>query len=143
TLPDAKPIGDDLVTRPRPLVQEPAFWLLWLIPLLAFIGELIIRRRERYLNANEEAIRSSRALKRARKSIGQARRKRDDAHGAAARILTAYLSDKLNRPVVGMTRSALAQLLMARGIPPHLIERIETILSASEAGRYGGPTRGE
>ena len=142
-LPEPKPAADGLVSLPRPLIQEPAFWLLWLVPLVAFIGELVIRRRERYLSANEEQIRSSRALRQARKALAQARRKREDPHGAAARVLNGYLSDKINRPVVGLTRSALAQVLLARGIPPELIERVETCLSASEAGRYGGPSRGE
>ena len=142
-LPEPKPAADGLVSLPRPLIQEPAFWLLWLVPLVAFIGELVIRRRERYLSANEEMIRSSRALRRARQALAQARRKREDPHGAAARVLNGYLSDKVNRPVVGLTRSALTQVLLMRGITPQLIERVETCLSASEAGRYGGPSRGE
>ena len=142
-LPETKPAGDGLVSRPRPLIQEPAFWLLWLVPLIAFIGELFIRRRERYLSANEEMIRSSRALRRAQKALVQARRKKQDAHLAAAQVLNGYLTDKLNRPVVGLTRSALVQLLLTRGISPALIERVETALTASEAGRYGGPARGE
>ena len=113
------------------------------MPLIAFIGELFIRRRERYLSANEEMIRSSRALRRAQKALVQARRKKQDAHLAAAQVLNGYLTDKLNRPVVGLTRSALVQLLLTRGISPALIERVETALTASEAGRYGGPARGE
>lgn len=142
-LPQPRRADDGLTSVPRPLIREWVFWLLWLIPVIAFIGELIIRRRERYLDANENQIRSSQALKKARKALAQARRKPEDAHGAAARILNGYLSDKLNRPVVGMTRYALTQALLERGISSALIDRIETCLSASEAGRYGGPARTE
>jgi hypothetical protein len=143
TLPELKPAEDGLASLPRPLIQEPAFWLLWLVPIIAFVGELFIRRRERYMNAHEDEIRSSRALRQARKALAQARRRREDPHGAAARVLNGYLTDKLNQPVAGMTRAALTQALLARRIAPALIERVDTCLSASEAGRYGGPSRGQ
>ena len=129
--------------RPPRVRRTLVLQYLLVVALIAFVGELVIRRRERYLSENEDFIRSSRALKRARKALAQSRRKREDSHGAAVRVLHSYLSDKVNRPVVGMTRSALAQVLLARGIQPELIDRVETCLTASEAGRYGGPARGE
>ena len=47
------------------------------------------------------------------------------------------------RPKVVFWAVALTQALLGRGISPPLIERVESCLSASEAGRYGGPARGE
>jgi len=129
--------GDGPQTIGAALVGQPAFWALWAAPVVAFLGNLLIRRRERYLLANEASLRSRRALGKARKMLAQARRRHDDSHDAAARALTAYLSDKTGQPVGGMTRAMLCRMLAAQGISPDLIERVEWCMAASEAGRFG------
>jgi hypothetical protein len=81
-------------------------------------------------------VRSSKARKRAKKALTQARRQKGDAYSTTGQILTAYLADKLDRPVAGLTHQALAELLGQQGVGPDPIERIQVILTTSELGRF-------
>ena len=50
--------------------------------------------------------------------------------------MTAYLSDKLDQPVAGLTHQALDALLEAKGLGPELVERVNTCLTDAELGRF-------
>jgi len=54
----------------------------------------------------------------------------------AGQILTTYLADKLDRPVVGLTHQALAELLAEKGVSAELVERVEVLLDSSTVGRF-------
>ena len=51
-------------------------------------------------------------------------------------MLAGYLADKLDRPVAGLTRPALAAVLAEHGLDPALIERVNTCLAEAELGRF-------
>lgn len=119
----------------QPLTSQPLYWLAWGVPLAALVGDVVWQRREQYRQRNGAVVRSSQARKKAKKAMAQAR-KQDDLYAAAYQILSAYLSDKLNQPVVGLTRQALASLLTEHGLTVYLVERIKECLDRSELGRF-------
>lgn len=118
------------------LTQQPAFWLLWAVPVFLLVGQFGWQRWQNSRHYNAATRRSQQAAKKARQALRQARRSQERAYDAAGQILNSYLSEKLNHPVSGMTQSSLATLLQSRGISPRLIERVQNCLALSEMGRY-------
>ena len=119
----------------QPLTSQPWYWLAWGIPLAALVGNGVWQRREQYWQRNGAVIRSSQARNKAKKTLAQAQ-KQPDLYAAAHQVLSVYLSDKLNQPVVGLTRQALANLLTEREVTSNLLERLEDCLDRSELGRF-------
>ena len=118
------------------LTQRAGFWLLWIVPLLFLVGQFTWQKRRKQVIDNPEIQRKRQAAKQAQREIRKARKNPDDARNAAGRILTQYLTDKLNQPVVGQTQEDLTKLLMGCGIDTDLVERVQSCLVLSELGQY-------
>jgi hypothetical protein len=131
-----KPIPSELSFGGQAVTDSPMYWLAWGIPLVGLVGHLAWKRREQYWQNNGHLARSSQAGKKARNALARARNAREDVYSAAGQILSDYLADKLDQPVVGLTHQALAEILTANNIPIDLIERTQACLAASELGRY-------
>jgi hypothetical protein len=130
TVPSSLGSGDEQVTA------SGLYWAAWAFPLLGAAGYFAWQRRQRYWERNLGLARSAQARKEAQKALARARKQKGDAYSAAGQILTAYLADKLDRPVTGLTHQALANLLTERGVPAGLAERVEVLLVTSELGRF-------
>lgn len=151
--PAANDAGSPLTTAPvglelRP--QKPAvsswsntatlparggYWLLWLLPLALIAGSIGWSRYSRHRQATADVRRSSQAAKKARLAL-QAAHKQADADSEVGRVLLTYISEKLNRPVAGLTQTGLGELLAAQGVDAALIARVQTILTLGEMGRF-------
>jgi len=131
-----KPVPDHLGVSDEPLAMSGLYWAAWAFPLVGAAGFFAWQRRQRFLENNLGIARSSRARRKARKALAQARKQNGSALDAAGQILTAYLADKLNRPVAGLTHQALAGLLTERGLQADLIERVDVLLVTSDLGRF-------
>jgi hypothetical protein len=115
---------------------SPLYWLAWAVPLLGIVGNFVWQRRQHYWQNNAGLARSSGARKKAKKALARARRETGDPYNAGGQVLTAYLSDKLDQPVAGLTHQALATLLEARGLGSKLTERVNACLTDAELGRF-------
>lgn len=138
--PDLRPIkvaaaSQGLVATPS-LPQQPAYWALWALPVALVAGQYTWQRRQRFNRANAAALHSQRAAKQAGRALRDAEKRPDLADQAAGRILVEYLDAKLLQPVTGMTRQALGDLLLLRGVSPDLAGRVQALLTRCEAGRY-------
>jgi hypothetical protein len=131
-----KAVPSELGTNEAPLTRSGLYWAAWIFPLFGAAGYFVWQQRQRYWERNLNLVRSSKARKKAKKALAQARRQKQDIYGTAGQILTAYLADKLDRPVAGLTHQALAEVLSQEGVGPDLIERIQVILTTSELGRF-------
>jgi len=131
-----KAVPSELDQSNRPVTQSALYWLAWVFPVMGAVGYFGWQRRQRYWETNLGLARSSQARKAARKALAQARKQERGIYSAAGQVLTAYLSDKLDMPVTGLTHQALAELLAERGVGPDLIERVEVVLVSSELGRF-------
>ena len=59
-----------------------------------------------------------------------------DGYAAAHRALLGYLSDKLNRPTVGLTTASLIGLLRDANLNPALIDTVQLTLEKIDIGRF-------
>lgn len=119
-----------------PLVRQPLFWVLWTVPLLLLAGQFGWQRRQMNRQNNVALHRSQQAAGKARQALKQAAKDPGIAKSAAGQILTTYLVEKLDRPLVGATQSQLTELLIANGVSPDLASDVQDLLMASEMGRY-------
>ena len=92
-------------------------------------------RRQRFLKDTAYA-RSQRARRAALKILASAGQHEEDGYAAAQRALLSYLSDKLNRPTVGLTTNELVILLGEQNLDPALIERVRAALAEIDASRF-------
>jgi hypothetical protein len=120
----------------NPLPRQTWYWLLWGLPLLLLAGQYVVQRRQAALEANPALLRSRNAKRQAHQALTAARQHPDRTYRSAEDILTGYLAGKLNRPVVGLTRQELTELLLCQGIDSELAERTQNCLLASQAARY-------
>lgn len=134
-----KPVPETLDRAGDPVVAQPWYWALWVMPLTVLAGGFTWQRRRAYLAENAGAVRASRALKEARRGLNGLRRGAPDESAlfaGAYAILTEYLAAKIQRPVIGLTRPALTDLLNEQGADAALIERTCRALDAADDERY-------
>lgn len=131
-----KPVPGALHRGARPITSSPLYWIAWGIPLAALLGNLYWQRRQNFWANNASLVRSSQARQKAVQRLARAKKGGHDPYEAAGQALTDYLADKLNQPVVGLTRRALSNVLTEQGIRPELIERVNSCLAEAELGRY-------
>jgi len=114
------------------LTQSPAYWMLWGVPLFFLVGQFVWQRRSKHLQNNPGEIRSRKAAKKAYRALS----KLGNEPEGLGRILTAYISDKLDRSVTGLTQTELSDVLLARGVDQDLVDQVQTCLTLSELGQY-------
>ena len=138
-----KPVPVILGTANPPLTAQTWYWLLWGVPLAALAGGFVWQRRQAHLEQNADAVRSSRARKQAHKAIAQVRKEQakgqsssPDQFVAAGKILTEYLSAKLQKPVGGMTNDAISDAMRQQGADDELIARSLNCLDSHEHNLY-------
>ena len=131
-----KQVPAQLSTGDQPVTRSVVYWAAWGVPVVGALGYFAWQRRQRHWENNTSLARSSQARKKAKKARDQARKQGGNAYDAAGQILTTYLSDKLDRPLAGLTHQALAECLAQRGVNADLAERVEVILVSSELGRF-------
>jgi hypothetical protein len=131
-----KEVPAQLATADRPLTRSGVYWAAWGIPVVGAMGYFTWQRRQRHWEINASLARSSQARKKAKDALARARKQGTSAYGAAGQILTTYLSEKLERPVAGLTHQALAACLAERGVSAALVERVEVVRVGGELGRF-------
>jgi hypothetical protein len=131
-----KPVPTKLSVGDRSVTESPLYWLAWGVPLLGVVGNFVWQRRQRFWQNNAGVARSSQARKKAKKALARVQSEKVDVYSAAGQVLTGYLADKLDQPVAGLTRQALATLLGEEGLRPGLIERVDVCLTDAELGRF-------
>jgi hypothetical protein len=127
----------------EPPWRNPLFFFLLLLPPAGFAGRLLSERmRERaQLDAPGRRARGAVRVARSRLAAAERRLHRGDARGCVAeleRALTGYLSDKLGRPIFGLTRAALGAALAEAGAHPPAVRALIGALDGCDAARFGG-----
>jgi len=126
----------------EPMTRSTVYWAGWAVPAMGALGYFAWQRRQRRWADNAGLARNSQARKKAKKALAGARKQGGNAcprrhvRGAAPQILTTYLSDKLDRPLAGLTHQALGECLAERGVAADLAGRVEAVLVSSELGRF-------
>jgi hypothetical protein len=132
-----KPVPSSLtsVSQWSPLIWT-IFACFWMMPLLIVGGVFVWHRRYRRLQEDTTYARDQRARRVALQILNQARQAGDNPANAAGRAILGYLSDKLNKPTVGLTTNRLINLLRDHQLDPALINRVRTLLDQIDIGRF-------
>lgn len=138
--PDLKPAPAQLALSGAPVTASPLYWLAWVVPALGLVGNFFWQRRQQYRLANPEAVRRSQAGKKAKLALKQVSSSDQQPYEAAVLVLTTYLADKFGQPVAGLTRPALRQLLIEKGVETELSKQVVACLNEAETGRFAPQT---
>ncbi len=118
-----------------------AYWISLVIPLVAFIGLLIVFRRRAIENADIVKMRGKRATKIARRRLKNASRlmfahKQAEFYDEVLRALWGYAGYKLNMSVESLSRDNIKDNLMQHGVPAESVEKFIMALDECEFERY-------
>jgi hypothetical protein len=117
------------------LTEQVGYWLLWVVPLLLLVGHFSWKRYQQRLLDTADLRRSKGAAGKAQKALKEAQ-KQGLGQETAGPILNAYMEEKLNQPVSGLSQTQLAALLSAKEVDENLSRRVQNCLMLSEMGRY-------
>jgi hypothetical protein len=126
-----------------PVHRRPTFLLLQLVPLAALAGAVGVRRRRDRFAGEEGLERFVRAPARARRELAEARKAlaTGDAGkvcSSVSRAVVDFIGDRLKVGARGMTLPELAGLLRSAGADESTIERVKSLLSQCDLGRFAG-----
>jgi hypothetical protein len=118
------------------LTTLPGYWLLWTLPLFLLMGQLGWQQHLKSWKNDPSQRRRNGAAKKARRAVRAAYKRPAEVYDAAGQILITFISEKLTRPISGLTQDELDQLLRSEGVAEDLIERVQNCITLSESGRY-------
>jgi len=135
---DIRPIhrGLEPVTGFRPGLVAALASLL--SPAVAFLGLLVIQRRNRDRSENRDLYRRRGALRAALRRLDAKRDSTDSVDGASvSTILRSYVGDRLGDSGGSRTTEECVSGLLAAGLPRPLAARLEALLVELDAAQYG------
>lgn len=117
------------------------YWLLYLVPGLAFIVFFIAYRKQIAANANVAKMRTKKANKMAVRRMKQAGKllvenKKDAFYDEVLKALWGYISDKLNIPVSKLSKDNIEEELGKYGVEDSLIKEFLAALNDCEFARF-------
>ncbi len=137
-----QPISE-LKARPKPLILSPGYWSAYALPLMAFLGLLVWRRREEELSKDSVLLRTRRANKIALKRLATAQKllqknERTPFYEEISKAIWLYLSDKLSIPLSSLSKENVWDALNSRDIDRQLQHELEKVLAECETALYSG-----
>lgn len=133
-----------LQPRGRSLFAGAAFWLVALLPLVAVVGALGVRRDRDLLEGDVAYARGRRAGRLARKRLEEARRLASSPdtrafYAEVARALRGLIADRLNLAEAGLQATDLEERLRVRGIPEVTVAEVRACLDHCDRQRFAPP----
>lgn len=136
-----KPVPQNLAynTFSTNLVQRSLFLSGVILPFLAVSGVWIWQRRRQQYLLNTPQARRRRAQRSAQKILATTHNQ-PNPYATSQQALSSYLSDKLDRSVLGLTSDQLLDQLNNVRLNPQLTARIQALLAQIEAEQYAPTT---
>lgn len=124
----------------RSLFDEPAFWVLALIPLVAVTGAAGVRRHNDRLEGDVAYARGRRAGRVARKRLQKARSLKDgdskEFYAEVGRALRGFMADKLNVAELGFLAHEVAAELGRRGVRAEVVQEYGDCIDTCDRHRF-------
>ena len=133
----------------KPFFGSVLFWILFIIPFLAFIVAFILKRIEdKKANIDPLDIKRKRARKLALKRLEEAGKLKEAEKTGAfydeiSRAMFGYVCDKLQIPFSELTKDNLRQKLSALNVSEVLIEDFMKVIKNCEIALYAGMDNSE
>lgn len=140
-LPNATTPITSLKPRSKPLFLTVGYWSMYALPMLAFIGMIVWRRRDDELQRDVVKLRHRQANKVAIKRLKTAEQflkkgNRQPFYEEVSKAIWLYLSDKLNIPLSALSRERADEALSGRNIDPSLHQQLRTVIDDCEMALY-------
>ncbi len=132
-----------LSPQSRPLILSPGYWSAYALPILAFIGLVVWKRREDELSKDSILLRTRRANKVALKRLATAQKllqknERIPFYEEVSKAIWLYLSDKLSIPLSSLSKENVWDALNNHNIDRELQLQIEQVMAECETALYAG-----
>ena len=131
----------NLKMQHKPLVFTATYWTMYALPLLAFAGLLVWKRRDEELSKDLVKLRNRRANKIALKRLNTAQKllqqnKKAVFYEEVSKAIWLYLSDKLNIPLSALSREKAHEVLYTRSVAAELLQRMDHTITECETALY-------
>ncbi len=125
----------------RPFFGTWAYWMFFLIPLLAFIVLAFVYRRRIRRMADIAGMRTRRAGKVAERRLKDAKKalnaKDENAfYEAIHKAILGYVCDKLRIPLSDLTQDTVSETLAQHSVPDETIREVKDVLDTCQFARY-------
>jgi len=123
------------------LYRHPAVAVAAGVPPLVLLLSLLLQRKRERLITDAGYARARRALGQAKRRLREAKARlaRDDragAHAALSQALSAFIADKLDRPTASVSPLSVVELLQAAGVADELAARARDALEACDDAHF-------
>jgi hypothetical protein len=115
-----------------------AFWVLNVLPVFSLLGLVAWKQRVDRLRGDVAYARRSRAAKRARRMLAEAK-----SFDQVQHALQSYLGDRLNIPASGITVSIVDEQLEPRGLDGDLAAALKRCFEVCDNARFAGDGNNE
>lgn len=134
-------IGEPRFVRSgRSLFDEPAFWFLAFVPLVAVAGAAGVRRHNDRLEGDVAYARGRRAGRVARKRLQKAQSLKDgdakEFYAEVGRALRGFMADKLNVAELGFLAHEVAAELGRRGVSQDVVQEYGDCIETCDRHRF-------
>jgi len=124
-----------------PLVQQPWFLGLQVVPVVAWLGLFMARKRKENLANNPRLRRQREVAGRVRQGLRElpqhaAARRTEDFFATVFRLLQEQLGAQLDMPASGITEAVIEQKLQDRNLPPSTLAELHELFEACNQARY-------
>lgn len=132
---------DNLGLMSKPLMLSPIYMSMYLLPLIAFFGMIVWRRKNDELENNSMLMRNKRANKEALKRLVTAKalmlqKQRKLFYEEISKAIWLYLSDKLGIPLSSLSRDTAIAALIDRKVPDLLHRQFNDLVWECETALY-------
>lgn len=130
-----------LAMRSAPLLFRPVYWILFALPLLAYLLFVYYRRKEDELSRDIVQLRKKRANKIALQRLTTARKllqqqNKKPFYEEVSKAIWLYLSDKLVIPLSSLSKESAVDALVARKVPADVLRKLEDVITECETSLY-------
>lgn len=124
------------------IITSPGYLIINGVPVLVFIGMVLVRIRREKISGDVGYARSRLAAKEAKKRLTKAKliantSKAGEFYLEIYTAMTSYIADKLNISPYGLTTDKIKNLLNKNNADKNLTEQVVGILQKSDSARFG------
>lgn len=133
----------NLAFNAKPMILTAGYWAVYLLPLLAFTGLLLWKRREDKLSKDTVSLKRRRANRIALKRLTTAKKllkedQRTPFYEEVSKAIWLYLSDKLNIPLSSLSKENVWDALRQKDISEELQSKLRRVMEECEIALYSG-----
>lgn len=130
-----------LVFNSKPIMHRAGYWSLYVLPIAAFAGYAVWRRRDEELSRDTALLRRKRANKIALQRLTTARthlqqKNKGPFYEEVSKAIWLYLSDKLSIPLSALSRDTATEAMNERKVPSDVQKKLNDVIWECETALY-------